>query len=522
MLAVTVTHPPRLDERLEVKCQLADRHHVLCAAPLIVDWRVAPKAEHDAQPVNHAVVLAVATLLAERARANALVANRRGAFDEARRILADAVEALSALAPGDAEVEAVVERLRQDQAEFVEVMSPVEMKRRHYASVLGAGLARGGGTGQETSEGVMTVFYSPQYVGTGFAFETTRKAQWIADSLERAPIPGVTLDAPAPLTFDAVAEVHAPAYVRAVQTGTPLDLAQSQGFGWDAGMWPTVLASNGGVVAAALEALASGVSGSLSSGLHHAKRAHGSAFCTFNGLVIAAQAALAAGVDKVLILDFDAHCGGGTASLVADEPRIRQLDVSTSAFDRYTSTDQSRLRLVSDPAHYLDDIERTLDDARRVHGAGLCLYNAGMDPDVSADVLAARERRVFAWCRDQHLPVAFVLAGGYLGHGPRRGRARQLAPADAVGRGGAWGGVAVCVRGRGEHRMPGCRATRRSSATGRCSSTSTRTGRASRCTSSQTGSTSPRAPCGATWQRSRKWAFRSWTRSATAPRSGRC
>ncbi len=55
----------------------------------------------------------------------------------------------------------------------------------------------------------------------------------------------------------------------------------------------------------------------------------------------------------------------------------------------------------------------------------LCLYNAGMDPHegcpigglpgITTEILAGRERLVFAWCRRQRLPVAFVLAGGYTG-----------------------------------------------------------------------------------------------------------
>ena len=75
-----------------------------------------------------------------------------------------------------------------------------------------------------------------------------------------------------------------------------------------------VLSSNGGAVAAGLAALEHGVAGSLSSGLHHARREKGAGFCTFNGLVIAAREALTAGARSVLILDFDAHCGGGTRS----------------------------------------------------------------------------------------------------------------------------------------------------------------------------------------------------------------
>jgi hypothetical protein len=30
---------------------------------------------------------------------------------------------------------------------------------------------------------VVRVFYSSKYVGSGYAFDTTRKAKWIADSL---------------------------------------------------------------------------------------------------------------------------------------------------------------------------------------------------------------------------------------------------------------------------------------------------------------------------------------------------
>ncbi|HEX6605699.1 MAG TPA: hypothetical protein VF276_02180, partial [Chloroflexia bacterium] len=55
----------------------------------------------------------------------------------------------------------------------------------------------------------------------------------------------------------------------------------------------------------------------------------------------------------------------------------------------------------------------------------LCLYNAGMDPygeclngglaGINTAILAERERLVFAWCREQRIPVAFVLAGGYVG-----------------------------------------------------------------------------------------------------------
>src|SRR5690348_4032133 len=101
----------------------------------------------------------------------------------------------------------------------------------------------------------MRVYYSSAYTSAGYAFDTTRKAAWVAASLAEAPIPGVELVEPVPLTAEQVEAVHDPGYVRAVQTGRPRGLAESQGFDWDRGLWPAVLAANGGMVAAALSAL---------------------------------------------------------------------------------------------------------------------------------------------------------------------------------------------------------------------------------------------------------------------------
>ncbi len=272
----------------------------------------------------------------------------------------------------------------------------------------------------------INVYYDRAYTGAAFAFETTRKATWVADSLASDPIAGVRLVAPEPLRWEQVAQVHASDYVQAIRGGEPRALAQSQSLDWDAGLGPMVLATNGGALAAALDALKNGLSGSLSSGLHHARRASGLGYCTFNGLVIAARAALDAGAGAVLILDLDAHCGGGTAELIAEEPGIWQQDVSVNDFDHYASSERIRLHMVQDSADYLPTIRSCLQaiDASGV-AFDLCLYNAGMDPhEGSADgglegidtqMLQERENLVFEWCRRRGLPVAFVLAGGYIG-----------------------------------------------------------------------------------------------------------
>ena len=274
----------------------------------------------------------------------------------------------------------------------------------------------------------MKVYYSPDYVGAAYGFDTTRKAAWIADSLAHRPIDGVELLAPQPLTAGDLERVHDREYVQAARTGEPQYLAESQGFDWDAALWPMVLASNGGVLAAARSALDDGVAGSLSSGLHHAKQDRGDGFCTFNGLAIAAKTLLDEGaVSSVLILDLDAHCGGGTAQLIDHDPRIWHEDVSVDAFDHYSGHTNSALWDVDCAEDYLLTVNRAVAQADRIGPFDLCLYNAGMDPyqdcgvggldGITAEVLAQRERIVFDWCRQRRLPVAFALAGGYVGSG---------------------------------------------------------------------------------------------------------
>jgi acetoin utilization deacetylase AcuC-like enzyme len=249
-----------------------------------------------------------------------------------------------------------------------------------------------------------------------------RKSAWIAESLSSNPIPGVEIVAPTPLTFLEIAEVHDPRYVKSVRRGEPKNLAESQGFTWDPGMWTAVTASNGGVVAAADAAITDGVSGSLSSGLHHAQAERGAAFCTFNGLVIAARKVLAQGAHAVLILDLDSHCGGGTHSIIENDNRIRQVDVSLNSVDAYWANGSNTLDIIRDVDKYLPTIGQRLGELGHFD---LCLYNSGMDPDercevggfpgINAEVLRQREQLVFSWAKQRGIPIAFVLAGGYSG-----------------------------------------------------------------------------------------------------------
>ena len=270
----------------------------------------------------------------------------------------------------------------------------------------------------------MKIFYNDGYVAPNHSFDTTRKAAWIADAIHEAGVPGVELVDPTCFTGLAeqvIESIHGTEYVDALRTGEPEGLASSQGFVWDEGIWEMALNSTAGVLGAATEALASGSSaGSLSSGLHHARAGEGSGFCTVNGLAGAARHALGMVDGTVVVLDTDAHCGGGTHSLIGHEERIRHLDLSVSSFDSYEATGNNRLVLLTKGAgcsgfdrRYLNELNGLLD--RIPDDTGLVVYNAGMDPHptVSSAALTRRENRVAEWCSVNSVPAAFVLAGGY-------------------------------------------------------------------------------------------------------------
>jgi acetoin utilization deacetylase AcuC-like enzyme len=275
----------------------------------------------------------------------------------------------------------------------------------------------------------MTVdlFFSDDYLYAGTALETTNKAKWVADSLSERPINGVRIVQPTlTVTPEMLERVHDPDYVRAICTGEPSHLANRNGVcTWTPEFGRSRLASTSGVVEAALRAWErGGITGSMSSGLHHARFANGAGFCTLNGLVVAAAELVHRGAKRVLIVDLDAHGGGGTASLISRHIGVEQIDIAVDSYDPYVSTEQSRYWF-SSGSDYLQTVETALCSIVDPGSFDLVIYNAGVDPHehcptggacgVSSQVLRNRDAMVFDWAATHGIPVTFVFAGGYVG-----------------------------------------------------------------------------------------------------------
>jgi acetoin utilization deacetylase AcuC-like enzyme len=264
------------------------------------------------------------------------------------------------------------------------------------------------------------VYYNPDYVASDYSFDTTRKSGELAALIETSDSPAFISD-PRQFTeraLELIYGAHTVEYVDAVNTGYPDELAESQGFVWDPKIPTMATAHSAGLIAAVTDVLTgpSRIGGSLSSGLHHARTGRGNGFCTYNGLAIAAQAAAELGAERILVLDLDAHCGGGTRSMT-DPEAVVQIDVSTSIFDQWIPTASDAL-LMATSGTYLDRITEALELADNAGSFDLVLYNAGMDPanfGVRAKDLKQREEMVAQWAEVRGHRLVFALAGGYTG-----------------------------------------------------------------------------------------------------------
>ncbi len=297
-----------------------------------------------------------------------------------------------------------------------------------------------------TNPAPLPVFFHPGFVAPIGDDHTMpiRKFGLVADRLREDESLRLDFREPEPVTEAQLLRVHARTYVDAVKTGRPRALAESQKFPWSPGLFPSVCLTNGGLLAAARAARdpdnRSRCAAALVSGFHHSHADHGEGFCTFNGLVIAADAMLAQGLaQRVAVLDLDLHYGNGTASLCTARPYLRQLsvygndyhdntpyrDVSVVRHEDGKNHRSVALHNGSNGAHLqrilLGELPWLLDDPPHAK-PDVLLYQAGADPlrddpysplDLGHEDLLERDRLVFGFCRRHDLPVAWVLAGGY-------------------------------------------------------------------------------------------------------------
>ncbi len=251
------------------------------------------------------------------------------------------------------------------------------------------------------------VFYSPKLVAINYsASPSAGKPELAVKSWQALGIP-LDIREPIPVTVDELSLAHDRTFVEKV-----LACRTNNGFG---NKLPSIADSLpytcGAIVSAAREALRNGqVAVAPVSGFHHASYKQASGFCTFNGLVVAAQVLKKEGlVKKVGILDFDEHYGDGTASIISTLNLGDWLSQFSAGKD-YREASQAKKFL-----------QRIPELVARFSDCGLILYQAGADPHVADPLggwlttvqLAERDHLVFESAKALGIPIAWDLAGGY-------------------------------------------------------------------------------------------------------------
>jgi acetoin utilization deacetylase AcuC-like enzyme len=277
---------------------------------------------------------------------------------------------------------------------------------------------------------VLPVVHHPAYVApmpAGHRFPMGKFGRLMALLLADGLVRPDQVHRPELAAPEALALAHDAGYVAAVLERT-LDAAAVRRIGLPitAEVALRSRAANGGTLLAARLALEHGIACNTAGGSHHAFAGHGSGFCVFNDVAVAARALLAEGrIARALVVDLDVHQGDGTAAIFRDEPRVFTFSMHCrTTFPLHKQT--SDLDLALDPgladdaylALLADHLPGLLEDVR----PDLVFYNAGVDPHVDDKLgrlalteggLWRRERYVLETCLAAAVPVAGVIGGGY-------------------------------------------------------------------------------------------------------------
>ena len=250
-----------------------------------------------------------------------------------------------------------------------------------------------------------------------------------------------------PATHDQVARVHQPQVIKAIEEvckDGPGIIDQAPTYITQTSYQDALLAA-GGVIActrAVLNGDAKNAFAIVRPPGHHAEPDRPMGFCLFNNVAIAAREALTNGMDRVVVIDYDAHHGNGTQAACMDDDRFGFI--STHQWGIYPGTGwiedapQAKGRLVNVPLHSFagdevfarvaDEIFKPVVEKFRPQ---MLLISAGFDAHWSDPLtsLGLSTRGFFniskklvelaeEYCNNK---IVFVLEGGYDPHNVANG-----------------------------------------------------------------------------------------------------
>jgi acetoin utilization deacetylase AcuC-like enzyme len=219
---------------------------------------------------------------------------------------------------------------------------------------------------------------------------------------------------------------HDPAYVRGfVEGALPASAFRRIGFPWSEGLVRRSLASVGGTLAAAEEAVRTGWGGNLAGGTHHAFHDEGSGFCVFNDIaVLILSWRAAARIRRAAVVDLDVHQGDGTAQIFEHDPDVLTLSMhgrNNFPFRKQRSKIDVDLADGTGDELYLRELEDVLPLVFAFQPE-LLVYQSGVDALASDTLgklamtpegLRRRDELVIRAAKSHGVPLVVTMGGGY-------------------------------------------------------------------------------------------------------------
>ncbi|MGA9335789.1 MAG: histone deacetylase family protein [Rudaea sp.] len=257
--------------------------------------------------------------------------------------------------------------------------------------------------------------------------ESPSRLQAVLEALDDARLSGIDrIDAPR-ATRAQLARVHDKALIERIHAQAPATgIVRIDA---DTAMCPDSLEAAlraAGAVCAAVDAMIDGTDTRAFCAVrppgHHATHDTAMGFCLFNSIAVGAAHALARGLERVAIVDFDVHHGNGTQDIFCDEPRV--LYASTHQSPLYPGTGMrsetgvgnivnAPLSPHSGAAEFRNAFEKIVLPALRSFQPQLLMISAGFDAhrlDPLADLNLDADD--YAWATRQLVDIALESASG--------------------------------------------------------------------------------------------------------------
>ena len=180
--------------------------------------------------------------------------------------------------------------------------------------------------------------------------ESAERAAVMRAVVERWRAAGGTVVAPGPATREQLLRVHAAGYLDRLEASSGSKAVLDADTYMSPGSYDAALLAAGAMVGAVDHVLAARPPGEPRAGGagvdaalalvrppgHHAVRERAMGFCLLNNVAVAACHALAAGIERVAIVDYDVHHGNGTQWSFYADPRV--LFISIHQYPHYPGT----------------------------------------------------------------------------------------------------------------------------------------------------------------------------------------